>query len=100
MNNYYSINTIQIFSSGEEDFDQLMESLGRRQTWLSWEWCMMQVKVINARRDDVASRAVAAGWPMQADLPGVRSKETRPGDGHGMARPRRDWSGYQALCRA
>ena len=30
VNNYYSINTIQIFSSGEEDFDQLMESLGRR----------------------------------------------------------------------
>ncbi len=30
VNNYYSINTIQIFSSGEEDFDQLMQSLGRR----------------------------------------------------------------------
>jgi len=30
VNNYYSINTIQIYSSGEQDFDQLMESLGRR----------------------------------------------------------------------
>jgi len=30
VNNYYSINTIQIFSSGEEDFDQLMQSLNRR----------------------------------------------------------------------
>jgi len=30
VNNYYSINTIQIYSSGEEDFDQLMQSLNRR----------------------------------------------------------------------
>jgi len=30
VNNYYSINTIQIYSKGDEDFDQLMESLGRR----------------------------------------------------------------------
>jgi len=30
VNNYYSISTINIYSSGEEDFDQLMESLGRR----------------------------------------------------------------------
>jgi len=30
INNYYSISTINIYSSGEQDFDQLMESLGRR----------------------------------------------------------------------
>jgi len=30
VNNYYSINTIQIYPPSGEDFDQLMESLGRR----------------------------------------------------------------------
>lgn len=30
VNNYYSINTIQIYSSSQEDFDQIMASLGRR----------------------------------------------------------------------